>query len=162
MLVRGLRARLSVLPVRAGIALAASATAHVVRPKCWRAGADAEVRTAAARADAQAVGKSLAMEMILANRWLDADEALRHGLVSKVLPADDLLPESLKLARSIASYSQPAARLAKECVNSAYESPLQEGLRLERRNFHATFALADQKEGMSAFAEKRTPTFTNT
>jgi enoyl-CoA hydratase len=71
------------------------------------------------------------------------------------------LPEALGLARKMAAYSQPAARLAKECVNAAYETPLQEGLRLERRCFHATFALADQKEGMGAFAEKREPNFTH-
>jgi enoyl-CoA hydratase len=109
----------------------------------------------------RAVGKSKAMEMILTGNMIDAKEAERSGLVSRVVPNDQLMPEALKLADKIASFSQPAVAMAKETVNAAYEMTLAEGLRFERRIFHSMFALEDQKEGMSAFAEKRKPNWHN-
>ncbi|WP_138378977.1 enoyl-CoA hydratase [Luteithermobacter gelatinilyticus] len=105
------------------------------------------------------VGKSKAMEMVLTGRMMDAEEAERAGLVSRVVPADDLLDEALKTATKIAELSLPAVMIAKECVNRAYETTLAEGVKFERRIFHSLFATEDQKEGMAAFAEKRTPEF---
>jgi enoyl-CoA hydratase len=107
------------------------------------------------------VGKSKAMEMCLTGRMMDADEAERSGLVSRVVPADGLVEEAVKTAAKIASMSLPAAMLAKEAVNRAYETTLAEGVRFERRLFHSTFATEDQKEGMAAFSEKRKPAFRN-
>ena len=107
------------------------------------------------------VGKSKAMEMCLTGRMMDAAEAERSGLVSRVLPLADLVPEALKAAATIAGFSQPAVMMAKEAVNRAYETTLAEGIRFERRVFHSTFATQDQKEGMAAFVEKRPPHFTN-
>ena len=97
--------------------------------------------------------------MILTGRLMDAQEALRAGLVSRVLPTDKLLEEALATAQKIASYSLPALMMMKETVNRSFESPLSEGIWYERRMLHATFALADQKEGMNAFLEKRAPHF---
>lgn len=107
------------------------------------------------------VGKSKAMEMCLTGRMMDAEEAERAGLVSRVVPAADLLDEALKVADRIASMSLPAAMMAKEAVNRAYETTMEEGMRFERRLFHSTFATEDQKEGMAAFVEKRQPRFRN-
>ena len=107
------------------------------------------------------VGKSKAMELCLTGRMMDAAEAERSGLVSRVLPLADLVPEALKAAATIACFSQPAVMMAKEAVNRAYETTLAEGIRFERRVFHSTFATQDQKEGMAAFVEKRSPHFTN-
>ena len=101
------------------------------------------------------VGKSKAMEMCLTGRMMDAAEAERSGLVSRVVPAADLLADAFKTADTIAGMSLPAAMMTKESVSRAYETTLAEGIRSERRIFHATFATADQKEGMAAFAEKR-------
>ncbi len=107
------------------------------------------------------VGKSKAMEMVLTGRMMDAAEAERAGLVSRVLPAAELVPEALKVAEQIARLSRPAVLMAKEAVNRSYETTLAEGVRFERRLFHSSFALQDQKEGMRAFAEKRAPKFEN-
>jgi len=107
------------------------------------------------------VGKSKAMEMILTGRMMDAAEAERSGLVSRVLPADKLIEEALKVAATIAALSAPAVYAAKESVNRAYETTLAEGVRFERRIFHSLFATEDQKEGMKAFAEKREAKFKN-
>jgi enoyl-CoA hydratase len=107
------------------------------------------------------VGKSKAMEMILTGRTMDAQEAERTGLVSRLVPAADLLEEALKVADRIAGMSRPSVFAAKESVNRAYETTLSEGVRFERRLFHAMFATDDQKEGMAAFAEKRQPNFKN-
>jgi enoyl-CoA hydratase len=107
------------------------------------------------------VGKSKAMEMCLTGRMMDAHEAERAGLVSRIVPADQLVEEALKTAAQIAALSLPTVIMAKECVNRAYETTLTEGVRFERRVFHSTFATVDQKEGMSAFIEKRPPHFTN-
>ena len=105
------------------------------------------------------VGKSKAMEMCLTGRLMDAAEAERAGLVSRVVPAAQLLEEALKAAAAIAALSAPSVMTAKECVNRAYETTLAEGVRFERRAFHSLFATEDQKEGMSAFVEKRAPAF---
>jgi enoyl-CoA hydratase len=105
------------------------------------------------------VGKSKAMEMVLTGRMMDADEAERSGLVSRVVPADDLIEEAIKAAETICGLSRPVVMLAKESVNRAYETTLSEGVRFERRLFHSTFATEDQKEGMAAFVEKRSPAF---
>ncbi|HXH04430.1 MAG TPA: enoyl-CoA hydratase [Candidatus Competibacteraceae bacterium] len=105
------------------------------------------------------VGKAKAMEMCLSGRLMDAQEAERAGLVSRVLPAAELLDEALKVAAKIASLSRPAVYAVKEAVNVAYETALAEGLRFERRAFAATFASADCAEGMQAFIEKRKPVF---
>ncbi len=110
---------------------------------------------------ARAVGKSLAMEMVLTGRQLTAEEALQFGLVSRVVPVDDLLDEAVRMAEKIASFSRPAVMMAKEAVNRAFETTLTEGLRFERRLFHSLFAFEDQKEGMHAFIEKRRPQFKN-
>jgi enoyl-CoA hydratase len=107
----------------------------------------------------RAVGKAKAMDLCLTARMMDAAEAERAGLVSRVVPADKLLEEALAAAAKIASYSLPVAMMAKEAVNRAYEANLTEGILFERRLFHAAFALEDQKEGMAAFVEKRKPTF---
>ncbi|MGH8807707.1 MAG: enoyl-CoA hydratase-related protein, partial [Noviherbaspirillum sp.] len=106
-----------------------------------------------------AVGKSKAMDMILTSRMMDAQEAERAGLVSRVVPLDALDAETLAAAAVIASMSLPSVIAAKEAVNRAYESTLSEGVLFERRSFHALFATHDQKEGMSAFLEKRKPDF---
>ncbi len=107
------------------------------------------------------VGKSKAMDMCLTGRMMDADEAERCGLVSRVVAADALLDDAIKTAAKIARMSLPIAMMAKESVNRAFESTLAEGIRFERRLFHSTFATQDQKEGMSAFIEKRKPAFKN-
>lgn len=107
------------------------------------------------------VGKSKAMEMCLTGRMMDAEEAERSGLVARVVPADSLLEDALSTASTIASMSAPIVMMLKESVNRAYETTLAEGVRFERRVFHATFATDDQKEGMAAFVEKRSPRFTN-
>jgi len=105
------------------------------------------------------VGKSKAMEMCLTGRNMDAAEAERAGLVSRVVPAGDLLHEAMEAARKIAAQSVPIVMMTKETVNRAYETTLSEGIRFERRVFHAMFATEDQKEGMAAFSEKRKPSF---
>ena len=107
------------------------------------------------------VGKSKAMEMCLTGRMMDAQEAERCGLVSRIVPAADLLEDAVKTAAKIARMSQPVAMMAKEYVNRAFETTLAEGIRFERRIFHSTFATEDQKEGMSAFVDKRQPSFRN-
>ena len=107
----------------------------------------------------RAVGKALAMDLCMTGRLMDANEALRAGLVSRILPKDTLLEETLATAKKISEYSLPALMMMKEAVNRAYESPLSEGIWFERRMLHASFALNDQKEGMQAFVEKRTPNF---
>ncbi len=107
----------------------------------------------------RAVGKAKAMDMCLTGRNMDAEEAERAGLVSRVVPAAELLEVALDAATTIASMSLPAAIMAKEAVNRSFETTLAEGVRFERRVFHSTFATADQKEGMAAFVEKRTPDF---
>jgi enoyl-CoA hydratase len=107
----------------------------------------------------RAIGKAKAMEMILTGRQMDAAEAERAGLVARVVPAADLVAEALTTAAKIAGHSRPSVLMAKEAVNRAFETGLAEGLRFERRVFHATFATADQKEGMAAFAEKRPAAF---
>jgi enoyl-CoA hydratase/carnithine racemase len=105
------------------------------------------------------VGKSKAMEMILTGRMMDAAEAERAGLVSRVVPADQLIEEAMKAARKIASLSPVSVMLTKEMVDAAYETTLSQGVTFERRLFHSMFALEDQKEGMAAFVEKRKPAF---
>lgn len=105
----------------------------------------------------RAVGKSLAMYMCLTGEFIDAETALRAGLVAKVVPAGDLMEETLRIAGKVAGMSQPVTRVCKEAVNVAYETTLAEGVRFERRVFHATFAFDDRKEGMEAFAAKRKP-----
>ena len=107
------------------------------------------------------VGKSKAMEMCLTGRMMDAEEAERAGLVSRIVPAAELLDEAVRVASAIADLSRPSVMMAKEAVNRAYETTLAEGIRFERRLFHATFASEDQKEGMRAFVEKRKPAFTH-
>jgi enoyl-CoA hydratase len=107
------------------------------------------------------VGKAKAMEMCLTGRLMDAEEAERAGLVSRIVPADRLLDEALKVAERIADLSRPIVLMAKEAVNRAYETTLAEGIRFERRLFHAAFGTEDQKEGMAAFVEKRQPRFRN-
>ena len=107
------------------------------------------------------VGKAKAMEMILTGRMMDAAEAERCGLVSRVLPADRLIEEAIKTAEKICALSLPVVMLAKESVNRAFETTLSEGVRFERRLFHSCFAIDDQREGMAAFVEKRKPMFKN-
>ncbi len=107
------------------------------------------------------VGRVKAMEMILTGRMIGAEEAERAGLVSRVVPAAELLGEAMKVAERIADFSAPIVTMAKEAVNRADETSLAEGLRFERRLFYAMFATEDQKEGMSAFVEKRAPQFSN-
>ncbi|MDT3685058.1 MAG: enoyl-CoA hydratase [Pseudorhodoplanes sp.] len=108
-----------------------------------------------------AVGKAKAMDMTLTGRMMDAAEAERSGLVARVVPLADLMTDAMKVAEAIASMSLPATMLAKEAVNRAFEVPLTEGIRFERRVFHSLFATADQKEGMAAFVEKRPAKFTH-
>jgi enoyl-CoA hydratase len=110
---------------------------------------------------ARAVGKAKAMELILTGRLMDAAEAERAGLVSRVAPGEELVAEAIKTAQTIASMSLPAVLMAKEAVNCAYETVLSEGVRAERRLFYSLFATQDQKEGMAAFVEKRPPNFRN-
>ncbi|MGD9649663.1 MAG: enoyl-CoA hydratase [Dongiaceae bacterium] len=110
---------------------------------------------------ARAVGKAKAMEMCLTGRMMDAAEAEKSGLAAKVVPAADLMAETMKMAAKIASMPRLASMTVKECINQAFEGGLSQGVRLERRLFHALFATNDQKEGMSAFAEKRKPAFKN-
>jgi enoyl-CoA hydratase len=107
----------------------------------------------------RAIGKAKAMDLCLTGRMMDAAEAERAGLVSRIVPAADLLQEAMKAAETIASMSLPSVMTAKESVNRAYETTLSEGLRFERRVFHALFATEDQKEGMAAFVGKRPPEF---
>lgn len=107
------------------------------------------------------VGKAKAMDMILTGRMIDAAEAERSGLVSRIVPAAKLVDEAVKMAAQIAALPRPAVLMAKEMINRAYETTLAEGVRFERRLFHALFATADQKEGMLAFMEKRKPNFRN-
>lgn len=109
----------------------------------------------------RAVGKSLAMYMCLTGEFIDAETALRSGLVAKVVPTAELMEESLRIAKKIAGMSRPVARVCKEAVNVALETTLTEGVRFERRVFHATFAFDDRKEGMEAFAAKRKPEWTH-
>jgi len=108
-----------------------------------------------------AIGKAKAMDMTLTGRMMDAAEAERSGLVARVVPLADLMAETMKIAETIASMSLPAVMLGKEAVNRAFEVPLSEGVRFERRVFHSLFATADQKEGMAAFVEKRPAKFTH-
>jgi cyclohex-1-ene-1-carboxyl-CoA hydratase len=107
----------------------------------------------------RAIGKAKAMDMCLSARTLDADEADRYGLVSRVVPDESLMPESMGLAAMIAGFSAPALKAIKESVNRAYEASLNEGILFERRQLHARFASADAHEGMKAFLEKRKPVF---
>ncbi len=107
----------------------------------------------------RAVGKAKAMDMCLTARMMDAAEAERAGLVSRVVPSDKLMDEAMAVAEKIASYSLPVTMMVKEAINRAYESSLAEGVHFERRLFHAAFALEDQKEGMAAFVAKRKPVF---
>ena len=108
-----------------------------------------------------AVGKAKAMDLILTGRMMDAQEAERAGLVARVVPLQNLLDEAIKVATTIAAMSLPSVLAAKEAVNRAFETSLAEGVRFERRVFHSLFATHDQKEGMAAFIEKRTPKFEN-
>ena len=109
----------------------------------------------------RAVGKSKAMDMVLTGRMMDAQEAERANLVSRVVPAAEVVAEAVKIGEKIAALSAPAVAVAKEAVNRAFETTLAEGVKFERRVFHALFATEDQKEGMAAFAEKRKPAFRN-
>ena len=107
----------------------------------------------------RAVGKAKAMDLILTARMMDAREAEQAGLVARVVPTERVLEEALEAAKVIASMSLPSVMMAKEAINRAFEAPLNEGLLFERRNFHALFATHDQKEGMNAFVDKRSPSF---
>ena len=107
------------------------------------------------------IGKSKAMEMCLTGRLMDADEAEKTGIVARIFAQETLLDEAKEMAKKIASFSKPAVQMAKESINRSFETSLSEGLRFERRLFHAMFSTADQKEGMSAFIEKREANFTN-
>lgn len=109
----------------------------------------------------RAIGKAKAMDLVLSGRLMDAMEAERVGLVARVLPVEGFIDGVLNVAESIASFSSPVLMMAKQCVNAAFETTLEQGLAYERRMFHATFALEDQKEGMTAFIEKRSPNFKN-
>lgn len=107
----------------------------------------------------RAIGKAKAMELVLTGRFLSAEEALRYGLVNKIVPVEMYMEEALDLASEIAAMSPVAVKLAKESVNRAFETHLDEGLHFERKNFYLTFASEDQTEGMQAFIEKRKPEF---
>lgn len=107
----------------------------------------------------RSVGKSKAMEMILTAERMSAEEMRAYGLVAKVVPSDKLVDTAVEMGGKIAAFSKPVIAMAKEAVNASYEMTLAEGIRFERRLFHSTFATADQKEGMGAFAEKRKPVF---
>ncbi len=107
------------------------------------------------------VGKSKSMEMCLTGRMMDAEEAERCGLVSRIVPVDDLVTEAKEVAKKIAAMPRATAMMTKEMVNAAYETPLSHGIMFERRLFHSLFATEDQSEGMEAFVEKRTPHFKN-
>jgi enoyl-CoA hydratase len=109
----------------------------------------------------RAVGKAKAMDLILTGRMMDAAEAERSGLVARVVPAASLMEEAMKTAETIAGMSLPSVMVAKEAINRAFETSLEEGVRFERRVFHSLFATQDQKEGMAAFVEKRPPKFSN-
>jgi len=109
----------------------------------------------------RAVGKAKAMDLCLTGRMMDADEAERAGLVSRIVPAADLLDEAVSVASTIASMSKPVTMMITESIDRAYETTLSEGVRFERRVFHATFATNDQKEGMAAFIDKRPAQFTH-
>lgn len=109
----------------------------------------------------RAVSKAKAMDMCLTGRIMNAEEAERAGLVSRIVPHDKLIDEALSAASTIASMSLPVAMMIKESVNRAYETSLADGVKSERRMFHSTFATEDQKEGMAAFVEKRAPNFKN-
>lgn len=109
----------------------------------------------------RAVGKAKAMDLCLTGRLMDVHEAERAGLVSRIVAPDKLLDEALAVAQKIAGFSAPAVMMAKEAINNAFEAPLAEGLRAERRLFHALFGTEGQKEGMAAFVEKRKPDFNN-
>jgi len=109
----------------------------------------------------RALGKAKAMDLILTGRMINAEEADALGLVSRVVATETLMDEAMQLAETIAGMSLPSVMMAKECVNRAFESSLEEGLHFERRNFHALFGTEDQKEGMAAFVEKRQPQFKN-
>lgn len=107
----------------------------------------------------RAIGKALAMEMVLTGKFITAEQAFQFGLINKVVPVEVLMKETIALATLIAKKSPIAVKLAKESVNKAFETSLQEGLHFERKNFYMTFASEDQKEGMKAFVEKRKPDF---
>ena len=107
----------------------------------------------------RAIGKAKAMDLCLTGRMMDAAEAERSGLVARVVPLERLLPEALEAAATIAGYSLPVAMMIKECINQSFAGGLDAGLSFERRVFHASFALEDRREGMSAFLEKRPPDF---
>ena len=109
----------------------------------------------------KAVGKAKAMDLILTGRMMDAEEAERSGLVARVVAHDDLMQEAMEAAKAIAGFGSPSVLIAKEAVNRAFETTLNEGLRFERRVFYSLFATEDQKEGMRAFGEKRAPEFKN-
>jgi enoyl-CoA hydratase len=109
----------------------------------------------------RAVGKAKAMDLILTGRMMDAAEAERAGLVARVVPLASLMDEAMKTAETIAGMPLPAAMVAKEAVNRAFETSLAEGVEFERRVFHSLFATQDQKEGMAAFVDKRPPKFTH-
>ncbi|HSM40228.1 MAG TPA: enoyl-CoA hydratase [Afifellaceae bacterium] len=110
---------------------------------------------------ARFIGKAKTMDLCLTGRMMDAEEAERCGLVSRIVPASDLVDEAIKAAQKIAGFSMPAVMMTKEAVNRAYETTLAEGVRFERRLFHSLFATEDQKEGMAAFTAKREPQFKN-
>lgn len=109
----------------------------------------------------KAVGKAKAMDLILTGRMMGAEEAERAGLVARIVPADDLMNEAMEAAKAIAGFGAPSVMIAKEAVDRAFETTLEEGLRFERRVFYSLFATEDQKEGMRAFSEKRAPEFKN-
>jgi enoyl-CoA hydratase len=110
---------------------------------------------------ARFIGKAKAMEMCLSGRMMDAEEAERAGLVSRIVPAGELIDEAVKVAQKIAGFSMPAVLMTKESINRAYETTMAEGVRFERRLFHSLFATEDKVEGMTAFIEKREPQFKN-
>ena len=110
---------------------------------------------------ARFIGKAKAMDLCLTGRMMDAAEAERAGLVSRIVPAADLVSEAIKIAEQVSAMSRPIAMMVKEAVNRAYETSLAEGVRFERRLFHSTFATEDRKEGMAAFIDKRKPAFRN-